>query len=121
MSPTKAKHRPRHMHLRIEHPNAIDFHYHVLEKEDLLGKPKELQLDRGEQITFESDQEFTLRFAESPFIPAERTVLHGTSSGTTYTVSAKVRDDAVYHHWYHYTVIMGDHSTDDPEIVIEQF
>ena len=77
-------------------------------------------MDRGETVTFESADTFSLRFVESPFKQPEKTVLPAKSTGDGWAVSAVVRDDAVYHHKYHYTVIMGDCSTDDPEIIIEQ-
>jgi hypothetical protein len=104
--------------MKIEHgPNPIDFRYHASANGKPIDNPRLLKLDRGEFITFESPHELTLRFRESPFEnPA--TVLDAIQSGSVWTISARVRSNAVYHRHYHYTVIDGT-SADDPEIIIE--
>ena len=119
MSATAAAPGPRHVLLTINHPNSKDFYYTVIGGGEN-GKPEELRVRRGDSIKFVSKNEFILRFAESPFDDPEKTVLHGLKDGDEYTKTACVRQDAILGHWYHYTVIMGDNSTDDPEIIIER-
>jgi len=119
-APAIHKVEPQHVHLRIDHPNPTDFHYCATVGRKNIEKPKELRLHRGDSVTFENADNFILRFRESPFDNPERTVLYATSNRSEWTLTARVRETALFDHWYHYTVIMGDNSTDDPEIIIER-
>ena len=120
MGPSKAKIK-RDVHLRIDHgPKPSDFHYHATCNEKPIDDPKHLKLDHGDTVTFESPNSFSLRFVKSPFKEPQKTVLQATSAGDGWTLPATVRDQVKYGEWYHYTVVMGDFSTDDPEIIIEQ-
>jgi hypothetical protein len=107
--------------MKIEHgPKPTDFHYHAYANGTPIDNPKELKLDKGESILFESPDKLSLRFSKSPFVPAKNTSLNSTWNGNAWTIPAVVGDHAVYGTWYHYTVTLGDSSTDDPEIIIEQ-
>lgn len=120
MSPAKHRVEPQHVRLTINHPNSKDFYYSATVGKTNIDKPKELRVHRGDSVTFENPDNFILRFRESPFDNPEKTVLYAVSNGREWTVTARVRETAVLDHWYHYTVIMGDCSTDDPEIIIER-
>ncbi len=109
----------KYANLRIDH-HGTDFKYSATLGTNKIDQPEELRVHRGDLIIFESEDEFVLRFTESPFDKPEKTVLHGIHTGSEWSISARVRDDAILGHRYHYTVIVGDNSTDDPEIIIER-
>lgn len=119
MGPKTAKTQPRHVHMNVEHgPNPRDFYYHATSNGAAIDNPKKLKLHHDESITFESPHQLTLRFRKSPFENPEKTVLDATQTGSAWRIEARVSKDAAVGQ-YHYTVIMADSSTDDPEIIID--